>query len=227
MTASLLPRERSELAPGAVHLPDWLTHDEQRTLVARCRDWARPPAGMAATRLPNGGVMSVRTVCLGWHWVPYRYTRTVTDADGGEAPVKPFPDELTALARRAVLDAYGDPAAAVAYEPDAALVNHYDDTAKMGLHRDKEEVSPAPVVSLSLGASCRFRFGNTETRTKPYVDVELRSGDLVVFGGPSRFAYHGVPKVLPGTSDPSIGLDAGRLNITIRQTGLVDEGPAR
>ncbi|QXC60737.1 alpha-ketoglutarate-dependent dioxygenase AlkB [Aquihabitans sp. G128] len=226
MTASLLPRERRELAPGAVHLPDWLTLDEQRELVASCRAWARPPAPMRATRLPNGGVMSVRTVCLGWHWEPYRYTRWATapaEEGGARERVKPFPPELVALARRAVADAYGDAGAAAAYEPDCALVNHYDATAKMGLHLDKEEVSPAPVVSLSLGDACRFRFGNTETRGKPYVDAELRSGDVVVFGGPSRFAYHGVPRIFPGTGDPAIGLSEGRLNLTIRETGLTDE----
>ena len=225
MTASLLPRERWELAPGCVHLPDWLSSDEQADLVARCREWAKPPAPMRATRLPNGGVMSVRTVCLGWQWLPYRYTRfaPVDGAAGEVERVKPFPPELVALGRRAVADAYGDAEASAAYDPDAALVNHYDDTAKMGLHLDKEEVSPAPVVSISLGASCRFRFGNTDNRGQPYVDVELRSGDLVVFGGPSRFAYHGVPKVFPGTGDPAIGLSSGRLNITLRETGLVDD----
>ncbi len=53
----------------------------------------------------------------------------------------------------------------------------------MGMHRDADERSDAPVVSLSLGDTCVFRFGNPETRTKPYTDVELRSGDLFVFGG--------------------------------------------
>ena len=70
----------------------------------------------------------------------------------------------------------------------------------MGMHQDKEERADAPVVSLSIGDTCVFRFGNTETRGRPYTDVELRSGDLFVFGGPSRWAYHGVPKILPGTS---------------------------
>jgi alkylated DNA repair protein (DNA oxidative demethylase) len=50
--------------------------------------------------------------------------------------------------------------------------------------------------------------------------VELESGDLFVFGGPSRYAYHGVPKVRPGTGDPATGLGAGRLNLTLRVTGL-------
>ena len=73
---SMFPRERGEIAPGAVHLPDWLAVDEQRRLVDACREWAKGPAPMRATRLPSGGVMSVQTVCLGWHWSPYRYTPT-------------------------------------------------------------------------------------------------------------------------------------------------------
>jgi alkylated DNA repair protein (DNA oxidative demethylase) len=76
------------------------------------------------------------------------------------------------------------------------------------------------VVSLSLGATCVFRFGNTESRNRPWTDVELESGDLFVFGGPSRLAYQGVPKTLPGTGDPAIGLSSGRLNITLRESGL-------
>ena len=90
----------------------------------------------------------------------------------------------------------------------------------MGMHQDRDERSDAPVVSLSVGDSCVFRFGNTSSRTRPYTDVELRSGDLFVFGGPSRFAYHGVPRTLPGTADPATGLTSGRLNITLRDTGL-------
>jgi DNA oxidative demethylase len=214
----LIPRPRAEIAPGAVHVPGWLSQDEQRQMVASCREWARPPAGIRSTRLPSGGVMSVRTVCLGWHWVPYRYSRTADDVDG--APVKPFPGWLAALGQRAVADAYGDRASADGYRPDIALINYYDGQARMGMHADRDERSPAPVVSLSLGASCVFRFGNTESRGRPWTDVELESGDLFVFGGPSRLAFHGVPKTLPGTGDPGIGLGAGRLNITLRESGL-------
>jgi DNA oxidative demethylase len=215
MTA-LVPRPRAEIAPGAVHIPGWLSRDQQRELVTACREWACPPAGMRATRLPSGGVMSVQTVCLGWHWVPYRYSRTADDVDG--APVKEFPGWLADLGRRAVADAFNDPEAA--YTPDVALINYYDEQARMGMHVDKDERSLAPVVSLSLGASCVFRFGNTQTRSRPWTDVELESGDLFVFGGPSRLAFHGVPKTLPGTGDPDIGLGAGRLNITLRESGL-------
>jgi alkylated DNA repair protein (DNA oxidative demethylase) len=205
------------VAPGAIHLPGWLDLDEQCGLVEAWREWARPPAPMHAVRLPTGAVMTVRMVCLGWHWLPYRYTRTADDVDG--APVTPFPSWLGDLGRRAVAAAYGDGAAA-GYEPDVALVNHYADGARMGMHQDRDERCDAPVVSLSIGDACTFRFGNTTTRGRPYNDVELASGDLVVFGGESRFAYHGVPKVHPGTGDPATGLRAGRLNITLRVTGL-------
>lgn len=209
---SLFQRQAAEIAPGAVHVPGYLDLEQQRRLVEACRGWARR---MRHTKLPSGGVMSVQTVCLGWHWLPYRYSRTADDVDG--APVAPFPDWLGELGRHALATAYGQ---ATPYEPDAALINFYDDKAKMGMHQDKEERADAPVVSLSIGDTCVFRFGNAETRGKPYTDVELRSGDLFVFGGPSRWAYHGVPKVLPGTADPATGLTTGRLNLTLRETGL-------
>ena len=215
---ALIPRPRAEIAPGGVHVPGWLTVGEQRDLVTACRDWARPPAGMRATRLPTGGIMSVQTVCLGWHWIPYRYSRTADDGDG--AAVKPFPPWLAGLGRRAVADAYGDQDAASAYQPDVALVNFYDEKARMGMHADREERSAAPVVSLSLGATCVFRFGNAQSRNRPWTDVELESGDLFVFGGPSRLAYHGVPRTVAGTGRPGIGLPSGRLNITLRESGL-------
>ncbi|WP_399096528.1 alpha-ketoglutarate-dependent dioxygenase AlkB family protein [Streptomyces sp. BBFR2] len=212
------PRTRRQLAPGAVHVPDWLDPAAQRELVTACREWARGPVPIRHTKLPRGGVMSVRTVCVGWHWQPYAYTRTADDVNG--ARVAPFPDWMVALGRRAVTEAYGDTAAGGAYTPDTALINFYDEAARLGMHQDKEERSGAPVVSLSIGDTCVFRFGNTENRGRPYTDVELRSGDLFVFGGPSRFAYHGVPKVYPGTGDPACGLRGGRLNITMRVTGL-------
>ncbi|MFC7328612.1 alpha-ketoglutarate-dependent dioxygenase AlkB family protein [Marinactinospora rubrisoli] len=204
------------VAPGAVHVPGWLDPEQQRDLVGRCRDWARGPAGMHRHRMPRGGVMSVRIVSLGWHWAPYRYTRTLPDG----TPVKPFPPLLGRLARDAVAAAYGAPPPPGAPPYDVALVNFYDADARMGLHQDREERVDAPVVSLSLGDSCVFRFGNPETRGRPYTDVELRGGDLFVFGGPSRLAYHGVPRTLPGTGDPACGLTSGRLNITIRASGL-------
>ncbi|MER5964176.1 alpha-ketoglutarate-dependent dioxygenase AlkB [Streptomyces sp. NPDC002057] len=207
MTEGLFPRDRVTVAPGAVHVPGWLPPARQRELVDACREWGRGPLPYQQTVLPGGGVMSVRSLCLGRRWVPYRYLDTV----GVE-----LPGWLVALGREAVAEAYGDDGG---FAPDTALVNFYAPGARMGMHQDREERSGAPVVSLSLGDRCVFRFGNEEGRGRPYQDVDLASGDLFVFGGVSRWAHHGVPKVLPGTADPALGL-TGRLNITLRETGL-------
>ncbi|MFV2196609.1 alpha-ketoglutarate-dependent dioxygenase AlkB family protein [Nocardiopsis sp. LOL_012] len=214
------------VAPEAVHLPGWLPTDRQGALVEDCRRWAR--AGMVRHRMPGGGLMSVRTLSMGWFWSPARhpppdtrrhgtppgYSRTLPDG----SPVPPMPGVLVELAARAVRDALGrspDPR-----DPyDVALVNFYGPDARMGMHQDRDERSRAPVVSLSLGDTCVFRFGNTETRNRPHTDIALRSGDLFVFGGPSRTAYHGVVRVRPGTAPPGLGLE-GRLNITVRASGL-------
>lgn len=213
--SGLFPRARRVVAPGAVHVPDWLDPDEQLDLLATCREWGKPPAGLREVTMPGGGRMTVRQFGLGLHWFPYGYARTVVDGDG--APVKPMPASLVELGRRAVAAAYGSGYGGD--DHDVALVNFYAADARMGMHRDSDEKSDAPVVSLSLGDSCVFRFGNTGTRAKPYTDVDLHSGDLFVFGGASRFAYHGVPRVHPGTAPPALGL-SGRVNVTLRVSGL-------
>src|SRR4029453_14526476 len=136
-------------------------------------------------------------VCLGWHWYPYMYSRTADDTDG--APVKPMPKEIYELGRRGGADTDGaEPGAR--FEPDAAIVNLYGPGARLGLHQDGEEPAAAPVVTITLGDSLTFRLAGVDRRTGPFTDVELRSGDLLVFGGPSRRIFHGVPKVVDGTA---------------------------
>jgi alkylated DNA repair protein (DNA oxidative demethylase) len=159
-------------------------------------------------------------VCLGWHWSPYAYSRTADDTD--RAPVKPLPDSVRRLARDAVAAAYGTTSPeATAFRPDAAIVNLYPDGARLGLHQDGEEPSDAPVVTISLGDTCTFRLAGIDRRTGPFTDVELRSGDLLVFGRANRRIFHGVPKVVPATAPAGLGLAPGRLSITVRETGLV------
>jgi DNA oxidative demethylase len=185
-------------------MPGWLDAPRQERLLAARREWS---VGMRQIAVRNG-LMSVRTVCLGWHWQPYRYTRTLPDGTA----VQEFPLWLGVLGAEAALAAgYPD------FAPDVAIVNFYDARAKMGLHQDRDERSPAPVVSLSLGDTGNFRFGNTENRGRPWTDVALESGDLFVFGGPSRLAFHGVTRIRPGTSPLDL---TGRLNVTLRESGL-------
>ncbi len=205
-------REARELSPGAFWVPNFLTLDQQAWIVSG-------PVPIRSAKV-RGHEMSVKTVCLGWHWRPYRYSRDAVDVNGNR--VLDFPDWMVRLGRRALVEATGDPRAGDGYAPDTALINFYDADARMGMHQDKDESSSAPVVSLSIGDTCTFRFGNTQTRTKPYQDIGLQSGDLFVFGGPARLAFHGVTKIHPGTAPERCGMKQGRINITMRVTGLTD-----
>jgi len=205
--------------PGVVHVPGWLDLASQQALAEEFRLWAQAPAGLRHPRMPTGQVMTVQSVCLGWHWSPYAYSRTADDTDG--APVKPMPASVDRLARAAVAETYGaDSPEATEFEPDAAIVNRYPDGAKLGLHQDGEEPSDAPVVTISLGDTCTFRMAGIDRRTGPFTDVEMGSGDLLVFGRQSRRIFHGVPKVASGTGPEALGLPPGRVSITVRQTGF-------
>ena len=128
---------RREVLPEVVHVAGWLTPMAQQALVAQFRQWACPPAGLRHPRVPNGQLMSVQSVCLGWHWQPYAYSRTADDTDHSQ--VKPLPEEIADLGRAAVIDAYG--AGTDAFTPDAAIVNLYVPGARLGLHQDGEEPS--------------------------------------------------------------------------------------
>lgn len=64
---SLFARVKQQIAPGAIHVPDWLSLEEQQQLLDQCREWAKPPAGLYTPRMPDGKPLSVRVFCLGWH----------------------------------------------------------------------------------------------------------------------------------------------------------------
>lgn len=100
-------------------------------------------------------------------------------------------------------------------QPEACLINHYGEAAKMGLHQDRDEQTfDAPVVSISLGDTAVFRIGGTKRGGKT-LPITLNSGDVIVFGGPARLCYHGISKVYPDSSPLLKG--GGRLNLTLRR----------
>jgi alkylated DNA repair protein (DNA oxidative demethylase) len=101
------------------------------------------------------------------------------------------------------------------HDPEACLVNYYSQSARMGLHRDIDEQDlNAPVVSISLGDTAIFRIGGLERKGRTET-LKLASGDVVVLGGPSRLRYHGVDRILTGTSD--LLSQGGRINLTLRR----------
>jgi alkylated DNA repair protein (DNA oxidative demethylase) len=106
------------------------------------------------------------------------------------------------------------------HPPEACLINYYGGAAKMGLHQDRDEQDfAAPVLSVSLGDTGIFRVGGT-TRKAPTESYELRSGDVFVLGGADRLAYHGIDRVLPGSSD--LLVEGGRFNLTLRRVTKPD-----
>lgn len=99
--------------------------------------------------------------------------------------------------------------------PEACLVNLYTHSSRLGLHIDAdEEAVDAPVVSVSLGDRALFRLGGLDRRD-PTRSFRLASGDVVVLGGKSRRAYHGVDRIYPGSSRLVPG--GGRINLTMRR----------
>ena len=202
------------VAPGAVWLKQWLDLDEQRRLVARCREIMDGPAGGYVPTVRGGGKMRVRMTCLGRHWNPLTYSYMSTRADHDNVPVPPVPGEWVALASRAAHEA------GFAFQPDICLINFYGPDGRMGLHQDKDEsrdslAAGKPVVSISLGDTARFLFGGVR-RKEPVESLLLESGDVFVFGGPARLRYHGVTRIVPHTAPAALAID-GRFNLTFRE----------
>jgi len=208
--AGAAPRETVErLAEGAVLLRRFAS-PEVKALVAAVGE----VAGAAPFRhmeTPGGFRMSVAmTSCGQVGWVTDRtgYRYSAQDPMTGR-PWPAMPPLLMALAERA--------AAAGGFDwfmPDACLVNRYAPGAKLSLHRDEDEGDlSAPVVSVSLGLPAVFLWGGLSRKGRP-ARVRLESGDVVVWGGPARIAYHGIAPLADG-DHPLTG--ATRINLTLRK----------
>jgi alkylated DNA repair protein (DNA oxidative demethylase) len=157
----------------------------------------------------TGKPMSVRmTNCGSLGWLTdkakgYRYEPVHPETG---KPWPPIPKRLLKL---------WDEVADFPAPPEACLINYYAKGTKMGLHRDEdEETYDAPVVSVSLGDTALFRIGGL-TRKDPTRRIELVSGDVVVFGGEDRLIYHGIDRIVAGSSD--LLPEGGRLNLTLRR----------
>jgi len=195
---------------GDFHLvPGYLDRDAQEGLLAAVRVViARAP--LYTPRMPKTGQpMSVRmTNCgpLGWVTDEHRgYRYQSTHPETGE-PWPAIPDILIDA-----WNALGDYPAA----PEACLINYYGADARMGLHQDRDEDDfAAPVVSLSLGDTCLFRIGGTK-RSDPTRSLRLASGDGAVLAGNARLAFHGVDRIVPGSS--TLLPEGGRINLTMRR----------
>jgi alkylated DNA repair protein (DNA oxidative demethylase) len=191
------------------YFPQYLDRAAQQALLADLRRIVAAAPLFTPTMPRSGKKMSVRmTNCGPLGWVTdqergYRYQ--VMHPETGK-PWPPIP--------RMLLDVWNE-VGAYAAPPEACLVNYYAREAKMGLHQDKDEEDfLAPVLSVSLGDTGIFRVGGT-SRKDPTEKYELKSGDVVVLGGADRLAYHGIDRIMAGTSD--LLVEGGRFNLTLRR----------
>ncbi len=172
--------------------------EDLRTLAAQA------PFRVMTTR--SGQSLSVRMSAAGQlGWVSDRrgYRYEATQPDG--RPWPPIPDSILAVWQAV---------SGCDRMPESCLVNLYRGTARMGLHQDRDEADmDCPVVSISLGDEALFRIGQT-SRGGPTESFWLRSGDVLVMGGPARLIHHGVDRIRAGSSSLLSG--GGRINLTLR-----------
>jgi alkylated DNA repair protein (DNA oxidative demethylase) len=191
------------------YFPERLDRAAQAVLLAELRRVILEAPLFTPTMPRSGRPMSVRmTNCGPLGWVTdkergYRYQPTHPETGKPWPPIPPM-----------LLDLWNELARYPA-PPEACLVNYYAGGAKMGLHQDKDEEDfDAPVLSVSLGDTGIFRVGG-RSRKDDTKKLELKSGDVVVLGGEDRLAYHGIDRIVGGTSD--LLPEGGRINLTLRR----------
>jgi DNA oxidative demethylase len=200
---------REEIAEGAVLLRGFVKPIEHELIAALRAIVAQSPFRRMTT--PGGHLMSVAmTNCGERGWITdhtgYRYDPI--DPRTG-APWPAMPPVLRDLARHAA-----EQGGFTGFAPDACLVNRYEPGTRLSLHQDKDELDfSAPIVSVSLGLPATFLFGGMARSDKPR-RFRLVHGDVVVWGGPSRLAYHGVAPLADGEHAL---LGRKRVNLTFRK----------
>ena len=193
---------------GLKYFRGFLDRTEQEKLVANLRKSVIAAPLFTPVMPRTGKAFSVRMTNMGpLGWVSdqagYRYQANHPEHG---TPWPAIPSNILAIWNK--VSDYPHP-------PEACLANFYTGSAKMGLHQDRDEEDfAAPVVSISLGDTANFRIGGT-TRGGKTKSLKLESGDVLVMGGASRLSFHGIDRVLSGTS--TLLRDGGRINLTLRR----------
>ena len=197
------------LGAGAVLLRGFAATDAAALVAAVRAIAAAAPFRRMTT--PGGYVMSVAmTNCGAAGWITDRrgYRYDASDPQTGR-PWPTMPPSFASLAARAA-----EAADFAGFAPDSCLVNRYEPGTRLTLHQDRNERDfGQPIVSVSLGLPATFLWGGLKRTERPR-RIALASGDVVVWGGPSRLVFHGVDP-LPDGLDPLTGRE--RINLTFRK----------
>jgi DNA oxidative demethylase len=204
----LTPHANVAIAPGVDYFPGFLDRAAQEALrdevlaILKVAPPFRPR--MPRTAKPFSVLMS-NCGPLGWVSDESGYRYQATHPETG----RPWPAIPPRLVAAFTAIAPGAP------PPEACLINLYDPAARMGLHQDRDEQElAAPVVSFSLGDTALFRVGGLQ-RKAPTHSFRLASGDAMSLAGESRLAFHGVDRIIAGSS--TLLPHRGRINLTLRR----------
>ncbi|CAL9134989.1 unnamed protein product [Musa textilis] len=233
--AKIVPRH-IHLRPGMILLKNYLGHDDQACvkIVKKCRDLGVGLGGFYRPGYQDGAKLHLRMMCLGMNWDPQsRSYDSKRPIDGAEPPK--IPEDFIEMVDRAIQSSHdflntqyhGVNAASEVpkVSPDLCIVNFYDNNGRLGLHQDRDECEESlrrglPVVSFSLGDTAKFLYGDQRDINKAQ-EVELESGDVLIFGGKSRHIFHGVSSIIPITAPKWLieetDMLPGRLNLTFRK----------
>ena len=197
------------ITPGAVLLRGFAI--AQAEALMACVDQITAQAPLRHLQTPGGRAMSVAmSNCGSWGWTSDRHGYRYVQQDplsGNNWPAMPAA-WLELAAQAAATTGYPG------FVPDACLINQYLPGTKMSLHQDRDEKDFAqPIVSVSLGLPVVFLFGGSKRSDKPQ-RLRLEHGDVVVWGGPARLAFHGVMTLADGEHAQ---LGRQRINLTFRR----------
>jgi alkylated DNA repair protein (DNA oxidative demethylase) len=190
------------------YLPEFLDRSVQEQVVRDLRQAVAEAPLFTPVMPKTAKPFSVRMTNMGLlGWVSdragYRYQDTHPELGTGWPAI---PECILAIWNK--VSSYAHP-------PEACLVNFYGSDAKMGLHQDRDEEDfTAPVVSISLGDTALFRIGGT-TRGGKTQSLKLASGDVLILEGPTRLAFHGIDRIIGGSS--TLLNEGGRINLTLRR----------
>ncbi len=213
------------LPKGCTLLRDFIDLDTQGELVWLCRDHLRTFPLVTPT-VKGGYPMSVRLSSwgdVGWHSDngQYRYLAAHPDIGAGWPPI---PDLIVTTVQRALIEA-----GQASYYPDTVLMNWYErGTGKLGMHvDDSEQDRKSPIVTISLGDSCRFdievpqegQWRRRNVKVEKPRGVNLLSGDVLVMAGPSRMLRHGVSGIFESPRNKFMK-NGGRISLTARRVFL-------
>ncbi|KAF5002944.1 hypothetical protein FGRMN_3 [Fusarium graminum] len=132
------------------------------------------------------------------HWVTLGGQYDWTNRVYPEERPPQFPDDVSRLLENLFPETVAQ----------AAILNFYTPGDTMMMHRDVSEETDKGLISLSFGCDGLFMIAPNDIQPglqgkvsdeKQYLLLRLRSGDAIYMTQESRYAWHGVPKVLKDT----------------------------